>query len=94
MDTIQILKLYGLTALVFFAIDLVWLGVVAAGFYEKHREKTDLLERLREHTVENLVASQREVLKKFNVEFDSWFRHHFPTPFNARRSTSRNDAVE
>jgi uncharacterized membrane protein len=36
MDTIQILKLYGLTALVFFAIDLVWLGVVATGFYERH----------------------------------------------------------
>jgi uncharacterized membrane protein len=30
------LKLYGATALVFFAIDLVWLGVVAAGFYQKH----------------------------------------------------------
>lgn len=30
------LKLYGLTALVFFAIDLVWLGVVAASFYERH----------------------------------------------------------
>jgi uncharacterized membrane protein len=30
------LKLYGLTALVFFAIDLVWLGVVAAGFYQRH----------------------------------------------------------
>ena len=32
----QILKLYGLTAVVFFAIDLVWLGVVAVGFYQKH----------------------------------------------------------
>ena len=30
------LKLYGLTAVVFFAIDLVWIGVVAAGFYQKH----------------------------------------------------------
>jgi uncharacterized membrane protein len=30
------LKLYGLTALVFFAIDLVWIGVVAAGFYQRH----------------------------------------------------------
>lgn len=29
-------KLYGLTAIVFFAIDLVWLGVVARGFYQKH----------------------------------------------------------
>ena len=36
MATLQFLKLYGLTALVFFAIDLVWLGVVAAGFYQKH----------------------------------------------------------
>lgn len=32
----QMAKLYGLTALVFFAVDLVWLGVVAAGFYQKH----------------------------------------------------------
>jgi uncharacterized membrane protein len=30
------LALYGLAALVFFAIDLTWLGVVAAGFYQKH----------------------------------------------------------
>jgi uncharacterized membrane protein len=36
MTTISMLKLYGLTALVFFAIDLVWIGVVAAGFYERH----------------------------------------------------------
>lgn len=34
--TLDHLKLYGLTTLVFFAIDLVWLGVVAAGFYDKH----------------------------------------------------------
>jgi uncharacterized membrane protein len=31
-----ILKLYGVTAAVFFAIDLVWIGVVAQGFYERH----------------------------------------------------------
>ncbi len=30
------LKLYGLTAGVFFAIDLVWLGVVASSFYQRH----------------------------------------------------------
>ncbi len=30
------LALYGLTALVFFAIDLVWLGVVAVDFYQRH----------------------------------------------------------
>lgn len=36
MATVQILKLYGLMTLVFFAIDLVWLGVVASGFYQKH----------------------------------------------------------
>lgn len=29
-------KLYGLTAIVFFAVDLIWLGLVAAGFYRKH----------------------------------------------------------
>ena len=33
---IRLLGLYGLTAAVFFAIDLVWLGVVAAGFYRRH----------------------------------------------------------
>ena len=36
MSPLGMLKLYGLTALVFFAIDLVWLGVVAAGFYQRH----------------------------------------------------------
>ena len=36
MAALQMLKLYGLTALVFFAIDLVWLGVVASGFYQRH----------------------------------------------------------
>jgi uncharacterized membrane protein len=30
------LKLYGLTAAAFFAIDLVWLGVVAQSFYQRH----------------------------------------------------------
>jgi uncharacterized membrane protein len=33
---VKLPQLYLLTALVFFAIDLVWLGVVAVGFYEKH----------------------------------------------------------
>jgi len=36
MPVLQVLKLYGLMALVFFAIDLVWLGVVASAFYQKH----------------------------------------------------------
>ena len=36
MSVFNLVKLYGLTALVFFAIDLVWLGVVAAGFYQRH----------------------------------------------------------
>lgn len=36
MSALPYLKLYGLTAAVFFAIDLVWLGVVAPGFYQKH----------------------------------------------------------
>ena len=36
MSAFQILKLYGLTAVVFFAIDLVWLGVVASNFYQKY----------------------------------------------------------
>lgn len=31
----DVLKLYAGTALAFFAIDLVWLGVVAQGFYER-----------------------------------------------------------
>jgi len=36
MPALNFVKLYGLTALVFFAIDLVWLGVVAPGFYQRH----------------------------------------------------------
>ncbi len=36
MAAIQFVKLFLLTALVFFAIDLVWIGVVASQFYERH----------------------------------------------------------
>lgn len=36
MAPVSLLKLYGLTAAVFFAIDLAWLGVVAQGFYQRH----------------------------------------------------------
>lgn len=36
MAALSFLKLYAATAAVFFAIDLVWLGVVAAGFYDRH----------------------------------------------------------
>jgi uncharacterized membrane protein len=31
-----LLKLYGLTLVAFFAIDLLWLGVVARSFYRRH----------------------------------------------------------
>lgn len=34
MSTIQFIYLYLLTIPVFFAIDMVWLGVVASGFYQ------------------------------------------------------------
>jgi uncharacterized membrane protein len=30
------LKLYALTALVFFAVDMIWLGILAKGFYQQH----------------------------------------------------------
>jgi len=33
---VTFLKLYGLTALIFFALDLAWLGVIARGFYREH----------------------------------------------------------
>ena len=36
MTLATILKLYGLTTVAFFAIDLVWIGVVASAFYQKH----------------------------------------------------------
>lgn len=32
----RLVALYGLMAAVFFAVDLVWLGVVARGFYREH----------------------------------------------------------
>jgi uncharacterized membrane protein len=35
VTTAQFVKLFVLTAVVFFAIDLVWLGVVAAQFYQR-----------------------------------------------------------
>jgi len=36
VSPLQFISLYGLTTLVFFGIDLVWLGVVARGFYGTH----------------------------------------------------------
>jgi uncharacterized membrane protein len=36
MNTVFLLKLYGLTLPVFLVVDLVWLGVVARGFYRTH----------------------------------------------------------
>ncbi len=36
MNISYYLKLYGLTVPVFFIIDLIWLGVVAKGFYQKN----------------------------------------------------------
>ena len=36
MAAIQFVKLFLLTAVVFFAIDLVWIGVVASQFYGRH----------------------------------------------------------
>ncbi len=35
MGFVSVLKLYAFTAVVFFAIDLVWIGVVARGFYQR-----------------------------------------------------------
>ncbi|MCI0481942.1 MAG: DUF2177 family protein, partial [Candidatus Dadabacteria bacterium] len=35
MSMMFYLKLYALTVPVFFAIDMVWLGLVAKGFYQK-----------------------------------------------------------
>lgn len=35
MTTLQFLKLYGISAAVFFGLDLLWLGVVARGFYQR-----------------------------------------------------------
>ena len=36
MYSTEMFKLYALTALVFFAVDLLWLGVVAKGFYQEY----------------------------------------------------------
>lgn len=33
---LNILKLYGVTLAAFFAIDMLWLGWIARGFYRKH----------------------------------------------------------
>jgi uncharacterized membrane protein len=38
VTAIQFLRLFVRTAVVFFAIDLVWLGVVAAQFYQRQLE--------------------------------------------------------
>ena len=36
LEGVSILQVYGLTAVIFFIIDLLWLGVVAKGLYARH----------------------------------------------------------
>ena len=36
LETTHVLFVYGITACVFFVIDLLWIGVVAKGFYAKY----------------------------------------------------------
>lgn len=36
MGAITMLSVYAITAVVFFLIDMIWLGVVAKGFYARH----------------------------------------------------------
>ena len=36
MTLLRFFKLYGVGAVVFFTLDLIWLGVVARGFYQQH----------------------------------------------------------
>ena len=36
MGFLSYLKLYALTIPIFFAIDIIWLGVIAKGFYRRH----------------------------------------------------------
>ncbi|MBN1106258.1 MAG: DUF2177 family protein [Deltaproteobacteria bacterium] len=36
MTWYQLVKLYGLTLLVFLAVDFLWLGFLAKGFYQRH----------------------------------------------------------
>lgn len=36
LDGVSILQVYGLTAVIFFIIDLLWLGVVAKGLYARY----------------------------------------------------------
>lgn len=33
---LQHIKVYGIALVVFFSIDIVWLGLIARGFYQKH----------------------------------------------------------
>jgi uncharacterized membrane protein len=36
MGFLSYLKLYALTIPIFFAVDIIWLGVIAKGFYRRH----------------------------------------------------------
>jgi len=36
MNFLFYLKLYALTVPIFFAIDIIWLGIIAKGFYRRH----------------------------------------------------------
>ena len=47
--------------------------VVDNGYYDENKGSEDLLEKLKEYAINKLVKSQKDVLKRFNVEFDNWF---------------------
>ncbi|MBU1076839.1 MAG: arginine--tRNA ligase [Spirochaetes bacterium] len=43
------------------------------GEFEKIKNDQDVLTKIKEYTLEKLINSQKDVLKKYNIEFDNWF---------------------
>lgn len=47
--------------------------IIDSGFYEKIKGENDPAARIRERALSRIVASQKETLKNYNVEFENWF---------------------
>lgn len=47
--------------------------IINQGFYNKHKDDKDMKEKVRDYALNKLIQSHKDVLKKFNVEFDNWF---------------------
>lgn len=65
--------------------------IVDSKYYDKIKDsdENDIHKKLKKHALDKLINSQKEVLKKFNVEFDSWFQEDTLRQSNALKKCQK-----